>query len=226
MARRTDDFRGLTQPSRMRLLAEVQAEPGLLLRELAIRTGLHENTVRDHLLVLEAEGLITRQTVRAGRRGRPPETYHPVRDAHLNPEAARRVDQAVQHGDLLRRMRADTTGANLGRDAQHQIDALYEHLDDSGFEPELAESALEIDLVPCPYNTMVEGDPDLVCRVHSQLISDTLNQVPGPVRLELLQPHLEHDLCRVHLTLAASRSIPATTSAPAPTSTSSHSPSA
>jgi DNA-binding IclR family transcriptional regulator len=62
MARRTEDFRGLTQPSRLRLMAEIQAQPGLLLRELAERTGLHENTVRDHLVVLEAEGLLTRQT--------------------------------------------------------------------------------------------------------------------------------------------------------------------
>lgn len=202
MARRTEDFRGLTQPSRLRLLAEIQGEPGLLLRELAERTGLHENTVRDHLVVLEAEGLITRQTRHAGTRGRPPETYHPVREAHRNPAAARRVDQAARHGDLLRRLNADAAVADLDAEALHQLDALYEHLDDSGFEPELYDESLEIDLVPCPFYTLVDSDQELVCRVHSQLIRDTLNQVPGPLELTLLQPHLRHDLCRVHLGLA------------------------
>jgi predicted ArsR family transcriptional regulator len=173
------------------------------LRELAERTGLHENTVRDHLVVLEAEGLVTRQTVRSGTRGRPPETYHPVRDTPRNPEAARRVDRAAQHGDLLRRIHADTPRGGLDVDALHQIDTLYEHLDDSGFQPELDDTALGIDLVPCPFNTLVGSEQELVCRVHSQLIRDTLSQVPGPVRLQLLDANPGHGLCRVHLAVDA-----------------------
>jgi len=202
MARRTADFRGLTQPSRLRLLAEVQAEPGLLLRELAERTGLHENTVRDHLVVLESEGLVTRQTQHVGRRGRPPETYHPVRERDRNPEAARRVEQAIRHGELLRRMNIDTSPDDLEPEALHQLDTLYEHLDDSGFEPELRAAPLEIDLAPCPFATMVDTDQDLVCRVHSQLIRDTLNQVPGPLRLTRLDARMTPQLCRVHLGVA------------------------
>jgi len=202
MARRTEDFRGLTQPSRLRLLAEIQAEPGLLLRELAARTGLHENTVRDHLVVLESEGLVTRQTRHVGTRGRPPESYHPVRQADCNPAAARRVEQAARNGDLLRRMNA-AAAPELDDDALHQLDALYEHLDDSGFEPELDDASLEIDLVPCPFATLVDSEQELVCRVHSQLIVDTLSQVPGPVRLTLLEPRLTRELCRVHLGISA-----------------------
>jgi predicted ArsR family transcriptional regulator len=199
MARRTEDFRGLTQPSRLRLLAEIQAEPGVLLRELAERTGLHENTVRDHLLVLEAEGLVTHHTRHVGTRGRPPESYHPVRRPESNAEAARRVEQAMRHGDLLRKMDAETAAPGLGDDALHQIDTLYEHLDDSGFEPELDDEGRQIDLTPCPYLAIADGDQELVCRVHARLISDTLGQLPGPVRLALLEPRLTHELCRVHL---------------------------
>jgi predicted ArsR family transcriptional regulator len=206
MARRTDDFRGLTQPSRLRLLAEIQAAPGLLLRELAERTGLHENTVRDHLVVLEAEGLVTHRARHRGTRGRPPESYFPVRRADANPEAARRVEQATRHGDLLRRMNAGAAHAGLDDDALHQVDTLYEHLDDSGFEPELDEVALEIDLTPCPFLPIADGDQELVCRVHERLIDDTLSQVPGPVRLTLLEPRLTHELCRVHLGLATEAS--------------------
>lgn len=207
MARRTEDFRGLTQPSRLRLMAEIQAKPGLLLRELAERTGLHENTVRDHLVVLEAEGLLTRQTRHAGTRGRPPESYHPVDRAESNVEAVRRVQQAAQHGDLLRRMNVDTATPRLDDDALHQIDALYEHLDDSGFQPQL-DDELRIDLIPCPYSTLVDSDQELVCRVHARLISDTLSQVPGPVELTLLEPRLTHELCRVHLGIGGAATEP------------------
>jgi predicted ArsR family transcriptional regulator len=208
MARRTEDFRGLTQPSRLRLMAEIQAQPGLLLRELAERTGLHENTVRDHLVVLEAEGLLTRQTRHAGTRGRPPESYHPVKRAESNAEAARRVQRAAQHGDLLRRMNADTAVPGLDDDALHQIDALYEHLDDSGFEPELDDDDLRIDLIPCPFFTLVDNEQELVCRVHARLISDTLSQVPGPVELTLLEPRITQELCRVHLGIAEAATEP------------------
>ena len=206
MARRTEDFRGLTQPSRMRLLAAVQEQPGLLLRELSERTGLHENTVRDHLLVLENEGLVARQTLRSGTRGRPPETYHPVREPHNNAEADRRIDQAVRNGELLRRMGRVPANETLPPEALAQLDALYEHLDDSGFEPEVDDEALEIDLEPCPFNTLVDGEQDFVCQVHSQLIRDTLTQVPGPLQLELLEPHMRHDRCRVHLRILQARS--------------------
>lgn len=230
MARRVEHYRGLTQPSRLRLLGAIQSEPGLLLRELATRTGLHENTVRDHLDVLEEEGLVTRETRHSGGRGRPPQTYHPVREAHRNVEAERRVDDAARHGDLLRRMQRDTPATGLDADALHQLDALYEHLDDSGFEPELHDDRLEIDLVPCPFTPLVDTDQEFVCRVHSQLIRDTLTQVPGPLRLTQLDARPSHDRCRAHLGVVQDsdlpRSMPATTSAPAPTSTSNHSPSA
>lgn len=200
MPRRTEDFRGLTQPSRLRLLAAIQREPGLLLSELAVLTGLHENTVRDHLVVLEDEGLITRQTRHQGTRGRPPSTYHPVRDAEENREAERRVDRATRNGDLVRRIAADRADGGLGDDALHQIDTLYEHLDDAGLQPEQDE-ALEIELVPCPYYSLMGDQPELVCGVHSQLIEDTLHQVPGPVRLTLLERRPAPDHCRVHLGL-------------------------
>lgn len=199
MPRRTDDFRGLAQASRMRLLAEVQRHPGLLLRELAERTQLHENTVRDHLVVLEREGLVSRQTNHRGTRGRPPATYHPVADATTNPEAHKRMLRAQQHGDLLRRISPDAGRSDLGEDALHQLDVLYEHLDDAGLQPEIDEDSLSVDVVPCPYYQLLDDDRQLVCTVHEQLIKDVLGQIPGPMRLAVLQPFTAPDTCRVVL---------------------------
>ncbi len=205
MPRRTDDFRGLAQASRMRLLAEVQREPGLLLRELAERTQLHENTVRDHLVVLEREGLVSRQTNHRGTRGRPPATYHPVADATTNPAAHKRMVRAQQHGDLLRRISPEASRSDLGEDALHQLDVLYEHLDDAGLQPEIDEKSLSVDVVPCPYYSLLDEDQQLVCHVHEQLIKDVLRQIPGPMELTLLQPFTAPDTCRVHLHVSGSR---------------------
>ncbi len=202
MPRRTEDFRGLAQASRILLLAEVQSTPGLLLRELAERTGLHENTVRDHLVVLEHEGLVTRHTTHPGTRGRPPATYHPVCEPGASPEADDRVDRARRHGDLLRRIAPTSTRSDLDDDALHQLDVLYEHLDDVGLQPELDDANLEVELVPCPYYSLLDREPELVCRVHEQLIRDLLTQVPGPLTLTLLEPFRSHDRCLVHLETA------------------------
>lgn len=199
MSRRVEEFRGLAQASRVRLLAEVQRTPGLLLRELAERTGLHENTVRDHLIVLEDGGLIARRTVHTGTRGRPPATYHPVTAPGTNREAERRIERAAQHGDLLRRIEPAMGREDLDPDTLHQLDTLYEHLDDAGLQPDLDDVNLQIELVPCPYYDLIDRDPSLVCRVHSQLIRDVLAQVPGRVGLTLLEPFRTQDRCRVHL---------------------------
>lgn len=200
MPRRTEDFRGLAQASRIRLLNEVQRHPGLLLRELAELTELHENTVRDHLIVLENEGLISRRTDRRGTRGRPPSTYHPVADVRRNPAAERRVERAREHGDLLRRMVPEAAAANLSDDALHQLDTLYEHFDDAGLQPDLDEGNLEVALVPCPYYHLLSENQSLVCNVHERLIHDVLAQVPGPVQLTVLEPFVEQHQCRVTLT--------------------------
>ncbi len=203
MPRRTEDYRGLAQASRLRLLDEVQRQPGLLLRELAERTALHENTVRDHLVVLEQEGLVCRRTEHPGTRGRPPATYHPVDDPRSNPAAERRVERAREHGDLLRRIQPAPERPDVGDDALHQLDTLYEHLDDSGLEPDVDEERLEIGLVPCAYSRLLEEDQELVCVVHARLIRNVLGHVPGPVHLELLEPFVTEDRCRVVLCASA-----------------------
>ncbi len=192
----------------MQLLSAVQEAPGLLLRDLAERTGLHENTVRDHLAVLENEGLVTRHTRHPGTRGRPPATYHPVTEHGANPEADDRIDRARRHGDLLRRMAPESARTDLGDDALHQLDALYEHLDDVGLQPEIDDANLEIELVPCPYYALIDSDPQLVCRVHTQLIRDVLAQAPGPLSLTLLEPYATHDRCRAHLEAQAAGRSP------------------
>lgn len=205
MPRRRTDFRGLAESSRVRLLRQVQASPGSTVQLLAERTGLHVNTVRDHLRALEAEGLVAAEACPTGGRGRPPITYRAVVDPDANPVARRRIARATEHGDALRRIASPSDpdeglgDQGLSDDALHQLDTLYTHLDDAGLEPELDDRRLEVGLVPCPYFRIVHEDRDLACAVHAQIIRDTLAQVPGPLRLRELRPFVGPAACLVLL---------------------------
>jgi predicted ArsR family transcriptional regulator len=200
MPRRVDDYRGLTQKNRLRLLRAVQRVPGRQLQELAEDTGLPLNTARDHLKVLESEGLIASGPVVTGRRGRPPKGYSPVRSPGHSPVAERRMAQARNRGDRLRGLdpELDHTAA-LGQEAVHQLDALYEHLEDAGLEPEIDEQELTVGLLPCLYERLLDEDRPLVCSVHATLVRDQLEQVPGPLQLRSLHPFVGPSRCMLVL---------------------------
>ncbi|WP_336646752.1 helix-turn-helix domain-containing protein [Microbacterium sp. USHLN186] len=197
MPRRVDDFRGLTQPNRLRLLRTVQRRPGLRVAELAEACEMPVNTVRDHLRVLADEGLVRAERLQVGTRGRPPIAYHPV-DAQLQTSAARRrVAGAQRRGQLLR---AVTGAAQSGTDAETaQLDVLYEHLDDAGLKPVLDEDGLRFDLAPCAYHALIAEDQATVCGMHARLVRDTLGQVDGPLELAQLQPFVTAHSCALTL---------------------------
>lgn len=200
MPRRIEDFRGLTQASRVRLLHAIQSVPGRKLQELAEEADLHVNTAREHLHVLETEGLIVSRPLSTGSRGRPPVVFDPVSTSETNPHADRRTAQAKSTGDLLRRMDPSLDHAQkIGADAQYQLDALYSHLDDAGFEPELDLDGLEFNLQPCTYHELIETHGEMICAVHARLIQDQLDQVGGPLEVENFEPFVTPHQCRVSL---------------------------
>ena len=189
--------------SRLRLLQAVHRHPGRQLRDLADDAGVHINTARDHLRVLEDEGLVASAPVETGRRGRPPMGYSPVTRADHNAEAQRRAGAARSRGSMLRRIEPDLDHTDdLGDDAVHQLDALYEHLDDAGLEPEIDERDLTVGLVPCLYQGLIDTDRPLVCSVHAKLVRHQLEQIPGPLELKTLHPFVGPDRCVLTLGLA------------------------
>ncbi|MEN2740564.1 helix-turn-helix domain-containing protein [Microbacterium sp. X-17] len=204
MPRRAHDFRGLTQPTRIRLLRAVQRVPGRRAGELASECGIPLNTVRDHLRVLEDEGLIRGETVQVGSRGRPPIVFHPVRESSTNAAASARVAGAEVRGRMLRAV-TRTDAPELEADAVHQLDVLYEHLDDAGLDPHVDEDALSFELAPCRYHDMIDEDRALICGVHANLVADVLQHTRGPLRLDRLEPFVTAHQCRLLLTIGASR---------------------
>lgn len=199
MPRRADAFRGLAHGSRLKVLDAVLHTPGVGLKELSARTGLHENTLRDHVRVLEAEGFIRTDVQHRPTRGRPRTVFLPVRGEDPHEGAEERVRTAMRHGDVLRRIVPSDSG--LGETAMHQIDALYEHLDDVGLEPELDDDHLTIELNPCPFDALVSDNRTIVCRVHERLIRDVLVRASGPVQLDRMLPYATPVSCRVQLSV-------------------------
>ncbi|MFF8817165.1 helix-turn-helix domain-containing protein [Leucobacter sp. NPDC015123] len=200
MPRRVEDFRGLTRVSRLRILHAVHRQPGRRLAEIASEVNLHLNTTREHLAVLEAEGLVHSLRLVTGVRGRPPVVFHPVTDAHENDAAHGRATAAAARGNLLRRLEPELDrSAELGEEAMAQLDALYEHLEDIGLEPQPDDSQLRIDVAPCRYAFAITTERALVCSVHIQLLKHQLQQVPGPVRLRSVKPFVTPTRCEIAL---------------------------
>lgn len=200
MPRRVGDFRGLTQLSRLRLLYAVQRRPGTGVDDLAAHTGLHPNTVREHLAVLEDEGLVTSRSKQTGRRGRPPKVFEAVQHASDNPVARQRIAGARERGDRWRAIDEGNDIPGWGPQAQHQLDTLYEHLDDAGLQPRVDEEGLTIEVVPCEYLRALHEDPLAVCTVHVELVHQQLAQVPGPLRLRSVHPFVTPNACTLTLT--------------------------
>ncbi|KJL18658.1 hypothetical protein RN51_03498 [Microbacterium oxydans] len=155
------------------------------------------NTARDHLRVLEDEGLIRSEPVNTGRRGRPPLVFHPVRETSSSPRARARVEGADVRGRMLRAVTSESP--RLGDEALRQVDVLYEHLDDAGLNPVVDEEALRFDLAPCRYRGVLAVDQALVCAVHEQLVRDVLRLADGPLEMRRLDPFVTPHRCQLLL---------------------------
>jgi len=180
----------------------VLRRPGLGLSELGELTGLHDNTLRDHLKVLDAEGVVRSETERRTGRGRPRLVYFAIDATTQNEIAQDRVDGAKRRGDLMRRvMPGEPVG--LDDDAMHQLDALYEHLDAVGLQPELDEAELRVLMTPCPFHKLIAAHPETICNVHESLVRDVLLRAGGPVEVDQLLPLVTPHACILRLRLAS-----------------------
>lgn len=181
MPRNAEKYRGLAQATRLKVLDAVIARPGVGVAELADLTGLHQNTLREHVRVLETTGLLRSRSEHRGSRGRPRTVLTAVRGDEPDEAADRRVLEAMRHGDLHRRLLpgGHEVGSAADAAALHQIDALYWHLDGLGLQPELDEAELTAHLVPCPFDSLVAGTREAACRVHETLIRDVLVRAEG-----------------------------------------------
>jgi predicted ArsR family transcriptional regulator len=202
-------------PSRARVLDLVaaQSEPTTL-AALVIATGLHANTVREHLEALTQDGLVTRSQAPRGGRGRPAWRYEAtgaaagtseyaglaaalaaaVERTSDDPAAAARVAGSMWGRELARSHGRPATGSAAA--ARREVVAI---LDEVGFEPRTDATATTVRLTRCPLLEAAHRSPEVVCSVHLGLVSGALEEYDTDPEGTDLVPFAEPGACLLHL---------------------------
>lgn len=184
-------LRTLASRSRMILLHHLQhSDRALPVDHLARVTGLHVNTTREHLDRLVGTGFVAAEPEPRQGRGRPRLLYRAVdrpAAASLDPWARAFLERLVLEGY------PDDSAA------VDQLVALEVHLEDLGFEPEVASERLQVHLRGCPVAELAREQPEITCGVHLRLTRGVLDAVEGPLSARRLDPFVGPEHCVLHL---------------------------
>lgn len=195
------------------------AEQPLGVRDVAERTGLHLNTARFHLDGLVDAGLAVRETEGGGRPGRPRVFYRPsTTEAAAGARSYRLLAEILAGVAIRAAPNPSALAMDTGRDWGHYladrpapfqrteageaVDKLIAILADIGFGPEAVpdEQRPQILLHHCPFRDIAEHSQQVVCAIHLGLMQGALAEMRAPVTAERLEPFVQPNLCRAHLT--------------------------
>ena len=217
----TELHRALSDSSRVRILEALQeAETPLDARELGTRVGLHWNTVRSHLRVLAAAGLVSARREQRTRPGRPRVLYQAAAEpleeralasyrllvqilaSHLagserDPSARAEEAGRLWGAQLVRRPPPSTTISK-----EETIDQVVRLHEEYGFRPQLrrAKNGQEIVLKRCPFQEVATTYQTVICPVHLGLMRGALTELRTGVEADWLEPFAEPDACVAHIT--------------------------
>ena len=214
--------RALSSHVRRRLLELLARTDGADARSLAEQLGLHVNTVRTHLALLEDAGLVTSTREDRDRPGRPKLLYRVTEPAGESEPADPRgyrflagmLASFLASSEAEPARAAERTGAAWGHyliDAPapfHAVEPtaavarIVELLEEFGFEPELdAEdpSRPSILLHRCPFLDVAKEHPEIVCSIHLGLMRGALDELGVEVEARDLIPWAGPEFCVSHL---------------------------
>ncbi|MDZ7577008.1 MAG: hypothetical protein U0904_02350 [Candidatus Nanopelagicales bacterium] len=192
--------------SRERVLSLVRSSPGpVSVNELRAATGLHANTIREHLDVLLESDTIRRELGPTAGRGRPPWLYsagatetrlEALADALTRRLAAADGQQAADKAaerwaDVVKPVAAATYPDSA-------VTATAEVLNMLGFRASANAVGDRIYITRCPHAHLVARQPD-ICDIHASLVRDLLASSGQPVGVKQLDVWARHSVCLVHL---------------------------
>ena len=207
--------RALADDHRVRIVDELRAAAGGLdVRTLSRRLGLHENTVRWHLGVLDDAGLVDFAPAPNGKPGRPRMVYRLRPGATATAGAdEHRLLATILTGTLAGlpdgEQRAEEAGREWGRylvrrpsplervDDGEAVAEVARLLDEEGFAAQ--PQGTEIHMHRCPFHDLAEAHPEVVCPVHKGLISGALEALGSQLEVEGLDVFVRPDLCVARL---------------------------
>lgn len=189
----------------------LQAQPEPLTQAALVRaTGLHPNTVREHLQTLVRRGLVMRSRAEPEGRGRPAWRYEPTA---VQPETSEYVGlaaalaAAIARTSLSPRADAVLAGEAWGHDLAGNRGAaalapgsarerIVEMLEDLGFEPRREESDPgTVRLTRCPLLEAAHRHADVVCGVHLGIVRGALEEYGADPSGSDLVPFAEPGAC-------------------------------
>ncbi len=207
-------FNALAVPSRRRLLEVLRAASGPLdMPTLATESGLHPNTVRFHLDVLMRSGFVVERSDRRGTRGRPRHVYAVTTPGTPAVGYELLAQVLVTHlADAGGGAAAESAGEGWARDlwsqppdADQDIDTVSSTVTavfaEMGFDPLLTSDAGQrhIMLRACPFWSLAERYPGVVCAVHLGLLRGLVHQ-SGLNDVDVaLAPFVRPRLCQADL---------------------------
>jgi predicted ArsR family transcriptional regulator len=204
---RTLQHKALGDPSRVRVLERLRAiEQRRSADELAADLGLHPNTVRAHLLVLEEAELVVSAPERRGSPGRPRRLFAAVPEEaeqeHALLAAALAssleplpdgIDIATSAGRSWGRVLVERLEPGRVPDEEVCVERVATLLRRRGFAPETAPD--ELVMHRCPFRELAERYPRVVCSLHAGLIDGALEELGAPVALESLEAWVTPSTC-------------------------------
>lgn len=187
----------------------------MTLADLSTATGLHPNTLREHLDALEAAGRVHRRDALPSGPGRPRALYEaapeePAGRAEYAGLAAALAATIHRTSDDPRRDAAEA-GTLWGRElavdhgtpavagevaARRQVVGL---LDQMGFAPDADRDGTSVRLTRCPLLDTARRYPDVVCAVHLGIVRGALEEYGADAAPAELLPFAEPGACRLHL---------------------------
>jgi len=183
--------------------------------ELAQHLGLHPNTVRAHLLVLEKSDLVVSSSEHAGRPGRPRRLFAAVPEeaelehALLASALASSLERLPDGGEAATTAGRSWGGALVERlepgrtpDEAGCVERVATLLRRRGFAPE--HDAAGIVMRRCPFRELAERYPGVICSFHAGLIDGALAELDAPIGLEGLEPWTSQTTCFARLATRAS----------------------
>lgn len=193
--------------SREHILRIVQsASAPMSLEEIVQQTGLHSNTVRTHLDVLRAAGLVDRVRSSSGGRGRPRWLYRATDGADPYTQLAQELTAALESSDspdLAAR------AARLWQNARHvhpeaagspdeAVAAVGQALDQLGFHVDISPVGDAVFLGGCPYAALIADNP-IICDIHAQAIRQMLEATGQDVSLASVDVFPRSGVCLARL---------------------------
>lgn len=197
-----------------------QPEP-VTIGALTDATGLHGNTIREHLDALVEAGLVAREQAPAQGRGRPAWLYSAISEPSTSqsPEyagLAAALAAQIQQTSTSPREDAVAAGTAWGRElaagaspsrtiaeARRQVVRL---LDELGFAPQPDRRASVVQLTRCPLLEAAHRYPEIVCGVHLGIVRGALEEYGGDVERSDLTAFAAPGSCRLELLAPRDRS--------------------